>query len=168
MSTIFKFNLFKHLNILLFTAVCCLVVSACGKIAQGENVHPAPEEVLTIGTQGNQLLFDTASLRAQSGNQIKLTLKNNSTNFEHNWVLVDGGTNVAEQVYKRALATGEQAGFLPDDMDAVVTYTEMVAAGQQETILFTAPTIPGSYTFLCTFPGHYLAGMTGTLLITTP
>ena len=148
--------------------LCWLVLSACGKVAQGEGTRTDPQQALTIAAQGSQLAFDTATLQVQGGNEIKLTLKNNSNNFKHNWVLVNGNTEIADAVYKAALAAGEQSDFLPDTMNAVLTHTALVAAGQQETIAFTAPVVPGSYTFLCTFPGHYLAGMKGTLMVTTP
>ena len=32
-------------------------------------------------------------------------------------------------------------------------------------IEFTAPAKPGSYTFFCTFPGHFAAGMKGVLVV---
>ena len=36
--------------------------------------------------------------------------------------------------------------------------------GEQETVTFTAPAA-GTYTFLCTVPGHYDTGMSGTLTV---
>jgi plastocyanin len=30
---------------------------------------------------------------------------------------------------------------------------------------FGAPAKPGSYTYLCTFPGHFVAGMKGVLVV---
>ena len=168
MSTSCTFNPANRSITLLLIVICYLMVGACGKTAQGESTRAESQQVLTISTQGNQLAFDTSTLRAQGNSSIKLTLKNNSTNFEHNWVLVSGDTDIADQVYQAALAAGDNRDFLPDEMSTVLTHTEMVAAGQQETIVFTAPAAPGSYTFLCTFPGHYLAGMKGTLIVSAP
>ena len=33
------------------------------------------------------------------------------------------------------------------------------------TVDFVAPTKPGKYMFICTFPGHFAGGMTGTLTV---
>ena len=38
-------------------------------------------------------------------------------------------------------------------------------AGQEQIIEFTAPSVPGAYQYLCSFPGHHLI-MRGTLIVT--
>ena len=40
----------------------------------------------------------------------------------------------------------------------------MAGAGETAEVTVTAPG-PGSYPFLCTFPGHAVAGMGGTLVV---
>jgi nitrite reductase (NO-forming) len=40
-----------------------------------------------------------------------------------------------------------------------------VAAGDTETVTFTAPTKPGQLAIICDEPGHEAAGMTGTLVV---
>lgn len=167
MSSFCRTNQSKLLVTGVLLLICTLWLSACGKSVQG--VGDAVElQQMVIGTQGNQLAFDKSTLRAQRGAQIELTFANNSTAFEHNWVLVDDGKDVADQVYQEALTAGEKNDFLPKDTTALLTHTTLVTAGNQETITFTAPAIPGWYTFFCTFPGHYLAGMKGTLIVSSP
>ena len=46
----------------------------------------------------------------------------------------------------------------------VLVYTDIVAAGQSQTIYFRAPEQPGRYPFLCTFPGHWMV-MNGELIV---
>jgi len=41
----------------------------------------------------------------------------------------------------------------------------MLEAGQKETLEFTAPSKPGDYEFICTFPGHW-AVMNGIMKVT--
>ena len=53
--------------------------------------------------------------------------------------------------------------WLNVDDPAIVAHTRLIEGGQSNTITFTAP--PGTYTYLCTFPGHYAAGEKGTLVI---
>ena len=43
--------------------------------------------------------------------------------------------------------------------------TKMIDAGQKEVIEFTAPTKPGDYEFVCTFPGHWTV-MNGVMKVT--
>jgi len=167
MSTFCRINKSKLSVTGVLLLICTLWLSACGKSVQGVGDTPKLQQMV-IGTQGNQLAFDKSTLSAQSGERIELTFANNSTAFEHNWVLVDDGMGVADQVYQEALTAGKRSNFLPKDTTALLTYTTLVAAGNQETISFTAPAIPGSYTFFCTFPGHYLAGMKGTLIVSSP
>ena len=44
---------------------------------------------------------------------------------------------------------------IPADMkDKFIAHTKMLGGGESDTIEFDAPA-PGTYTFMCTFPGHY-------------
>jgi uncharacterized cupredoxin-like copper-binding protein len=40
----------------------------------------------------------------------------------------------------------------------------MINAGEELSVTFETPG-PGTYAFLCTFPGHYQAGMVGELVV---
>ena len=42
--------------------------------------------------------------------------------------------------------------------------TKTIGSGQTETIEFVAPT-SGTYTFICSVPGHATAGMVGDLIV---
>ena len=64
------------------------------------------------------------------------------------------------------IATGDQrplaAGQLPYQTYAVPVH---VVPGERVQVTFTVPETPGDYPFLCTFAGHYQAGMKGTLIV---
>ena len=47
--------------------------------------------------------------------------------------------------------------------DETIAYTKMIGGGESDTITFTAPKT-GSYTYICTFPGHY-GLMKGVLIV---
>lgn len=49
--------------------------------------------------------------------------------------------------------------------DQVLFHTEMVGGGETTEVTFTAPDEPGEYEYLCSFPGHYAAGMKGFLVV---
>jgi uncharacterized cupredoxin-like copper-binding protein len=41
----------------------------------------------------------------------------------------------------------------------------MLGPGQMGDVIFTTPTKPGEYPFLCSFPAHYQSGMKGVLVV---
>ena len=51
-------------------------------------------------------------------------------------------------------ALGFAVGFLPDS-DKVIIATELLNYREFQVLEFTAPTEPGDYDFLCTFPNHW-------------
>ena len=56
--------------------------------------------------------------------------------------------------------------FIPPDMQcAVIAKTAFAGPGETVEIVFTAPSTPGTYPYICTFAGHYQAGMKGTLIV---
>lgn len=135
-----------------------LWVSACSS-ARANSV------TFGLGTQGEQLAFTQTTLTVQAGEETTLVFKNSSKALQHNWVLVRGGDDVAKQVSEAALAAGVEQQAILEDNAYVLAHTRLLQSGETDTLTFTAPTEPGDYTYLCTFPGHYLVGMKGTLVI---
>jgi uncharacterized cupredoxin-like copper-binding protein len=125
-------------------------------------------EALSEGSNGEQLAFENTSLTVPNG-LVTLTFKNNSSAVQHNWVLVDGGDDVATTVDAAATkassaARNPAAAVPPADTPGLLVATQQLNPGEEVTVTFETPG-PGTYTFLCTFPGHYLAGMKGTLTV---
>jgi uncharacterized cupredoxin-like copper-binding protein len=48
---------------------------------------------------------------------------------------------------------------------AVIAKTPFAGPGETVQAVFTVPAKPGKYPFICTFAGHYQAGMKGTLVV---
>ncbi|MFP6677234.1 MAG: plastocyanin/azurin family copper-binding protein, partial [Pirellulaceae bacterium] len=84
----------------------------------------------------------------------------------HNWVLLKPGTlrRVGEQA-NRLISDPEAAirQYVPQTSD-VLAFTDIVMPKDQFTIYFNAPTEPGRYPYLCTFPGHWLV-MNGEMIV---
>ena len=112
--------------------------------------HPSTGP-LSIGVIGEALEFDTANYVVRSGDPITLTLNNTSVVNQHNWVLVKAGTRDA--VAADGTVAGPTNDWVPADDPRVIAYTKVAAPGATEEITFTAPA-PGTYEFVCTFPGH--------------
>ena len=137
-----------------------LALTACGGGSAGPDASGAN---LNVSTAGEALQFAPAALSATAGQQVKVTFKNGSAAQKHNWVLVKGGDAEAQKVDDEGATAGDAAGYIPTDPN-IVSSVKLLNGGESGTASFAAPAA-GSYVFLCTFPGHYVAGMKGTLTV---
>lgn len=114
---------------------------------------------------GKNLSFATRTLRARAGEPLALTFTNPDV-VPHNWVLIAPGSlaRVGEAV-NRLVSDPSAASrqYVPDDQ-AVLAYTDITPGSGQSTIYFRAPSQPGHYPYLCSFPGHWMA-MNGVLIV---
>ena len=121
-----------------------------------------PDQELVIGTKPG-LKFDKTELVVKAGSKVKLTF-NNGDDMLHNWVLVQPGDAV--EVGTAALNLGlnaEKMNYVPKSAK-VLNHTKLLQPGTTDTIYLVAPTKPGNYTYVCTFPGHFTV-MQGTLKV---
>jgi uncharacterized cupredoxin-like copper-binding protein len=143
-------NLKVRFGILSLALVGAVILSACGGGGGGGGGASA----LSVTAQ-DTLKFEPATLSAKAGADTTVTLKNAGAQ-QHNWVLAS--TADADKVATEAAAkAGDATGIA-----GVIAAGKLLAAGSNEDIKFTAPAA-GTYTYLCTVPGHYQAGMKGTL-----
>jgi plastocyanin len=139
-----------------------LALTACGG-GGGGGGGGGEGASLNVSTAGEALQFAPPALSATAGQQAKVTFKNGSAAQKHNWVLVKGGDADAQKVDDAGAAAGEAAGYIPTDPN-IIASVKLLNGGESGSTSFTAPAA-GSYIFLCTFPGHYVAGMKGTLTV---
>ncbi len=117
---------------------------------------------LEISVNGDALVFDKNKLTAKAGSEVVLTLNNVSKVNQHNWVLVQAGTKDA--VGEAGTAAGPGNEWVPPGDDRVIAHTKLLDAGATGEVSFTAPA-PGTYQFVCTFPGHNIT-MFGDFVVT--
>ncbi len=106
---------------------------------------------------GKNLSYSTRELRAKAGEAIALTLVNPDV-VPTNWALIQPGTlSVVGAEANKLVADpeGMVRQYVPQTSD-VICYTDVVDPLDQATIYFKAPTTPGRYPYLCTFPGHWM------------
>lgn len=146
-----------------------VALAACGGGAAAPTAAPAKpagggEVTLDIGSKGDELLYDKASLEAPAGSKITLRLKNNATvaSTLHNWVLA-ASASAADGIAADGITAGEAAGYIKAGDNRVIAKTKMIKGGETDSVTFDAPKA-GTYTYVCTFPGH-AALMRGTLTI---
>ncbi|MEP1151342.1 MAG: azurin [Balneola sp.] len=113
----------------------------------------------------DRMQFDTKEINVKAGTEITLTLKHvgkmPKQAMGHNWVLLKDGVVVKDFAMEAMKAKDND--YLPKDSKDVIVATELLGGGESDTITFDAPA-KGTYTFICTFPGHY-GIMQGTLVV---
>jgi putative heme-binding domain-containing protein len=114
---------------------------------------------------GKNLTYATNVLEAKAGEPIKLIFGNPDV-VPHNWALVKPGKlAVVGDLAHKLIADPEAVlrHYLPKTDDLIVA-TDIVEPNGSFSIYFNAPSDPGRYPFLCTFPGHWMV-MNGVLIV---
>jgi azurin len=126
----------------------------------------APRTIEITGSQ--QMKYDVTRIQARPGEPLHIVLKSvgdaPKAVMAHNFVLLKAGVKPME--VNTAALNARDTDFIPPGMkDKILAYTGLAGAGETVDVTFTAPTKPGTYDYLCTFPGHYAFGMKGTLVV---
>jgi azurin/glucose/arabinose dehydrogenase len=112
-----------------------------------------PDQIVTIGTKPG-LKFDVETVQVKAGSKVQWVFNNND-DMTHNCVIVAPGS--ADDVGMRAInlgLKGSELNYVPNT-PKVLFHTGLLQPESSETIYFTAPTQPGEYVFVCTYPGHH-------------
>jgi azurin len=109
--------------------------------------------VLAQGADMSKMEYDKKALEVPAGCTVNLNIKSTSpdASMPHNWVLVHKGT--MEKVATEGLQAGRDRSFVPDSPDVLV-FSKLLGPNEEETLTFPAPP-PGTYEFVCTYPGHW-------------
>ena len=101
------------------------------------------------------MLFDKSVLKAKANEEVSLLLnhtgKIGKEFMGHNFVLLKNNVDVDD--FAQAAMLAKENDYIPDG-DDTIAYTSMIGGGESDQITFTVNE-PGTYVFLCTFPGHY-------------
>lgn len=129
-------------------------------------VTEASEGLQTGEQTGDYLVLEAIEVSAGEEISIRLTTESDMppTAMSHNFILMTLNADV-DQFAQASLTARDNDYISPDHEDDVIIHTEMLGDGESDTITFNAPDEPGEYTFICSFPGHYQAGMVGTLIV---
>ena len=118
-----------------------------------------------ILNSNDQMKFDKKIIRVNSNQKVTLTLNHNgrfpASSMGHNFVLIKKDVDVNEYALRAAGARNSE--YIPEG-DNEIAYTKMLGGGESDTITFDAPE-PGTYVFICSFPGHYQL-MMGEFIVT--
>ena len=119
-------------------------------------------------TGGDDMKFNLATIQAKPGETLRVVLKSTGTlpkmAMGHNFVVVKLGTDVA--AFNKAAMTAAATDYVPQDQKAqIIASTKLIGPGETVEVTFKVPAKAGSYPYMCTFPGHFTAGMKGELVV---
>ena len=125
-----------------------------------------PRVVTMTGT--DSMKFSVTAIEAKPGEALTVKLVSQGAlpkvAMAHNFVLLAAKTDAA--AFSTAAASARATDFIPPAQKAqVLAATKLAGAGETVEVTFNAPKEPGVYTYICSFPGHFIAGMKGTLTV---
>jgi azurin len=145
------------------------LLGACLALAFGtaaSAADAAPRVVKLKGTDAMQ--YDVKMITAKPGEKLKVQLSTVSAmakeQMSHNFVLLAKTAPVDQFVMEASMARDK--GYIPDSgKKHILAATKLAGNGETVEVVFDAPKEPGEYLYICTFPGHYMAGMKGKLIV---
>ncbi len=131
----------------------------------GKTLRSIGVSVFVVRTIIEQMLYDKTLIVVEAGKPVQIILINEDA-MPHNLVVIAPGAleevgGAAETMTPEPDAQGRI--HVPNS-PKVLQATKMAEPGQQVKLSFTAPTEPGDYQYVCTFPGHWRR-MVGTLAV---
>ncbi len=121
--------------------------------------------VMVLKTLVEQMFFDKTRLVVEAGKPVQIIYENPDA-MPHNLVITAPGAReeVGQLADKMPPEADEQGRTFVPKSPKVLFATKLVEPEQRIKLDFTAPTEPGEYTYVCTFPGHWVR-MFGSLVV---
>lgn len=111
--------------------------------------------VVHIQTLREQMRYDRRAFAVGPGMKVKIEFSNPDA-MDHNLILVTpGASNEVAMAAMMLGADGIKKNWTPQS-DKILFASKVLAMGDKQTLEFTAPTAPGVYEYICTYPGHYM------------
>lgn len=119
-----------------------------------------------VGT--DDMRYSVTTITAKPGEQLRIVLRAvgemRKVIMAHNVVVLQQGVDA--NAFNAAAASERAAGFIPPGREKdIVAATALAGAGETVEVTFTVPVKTGNYDYICTFPGHFTAGMSGVLTV---
>lgn len=116
----------------------------------------------------DDMKYSLTTITAEPGEEIRIRLTAKGVipkvAMAHNVVVLALDTDI-DRLLKEG-APHRETEFIPPTMaNQVIAKTALAGPGERVQVTFTVPETPADYPFLCTFAGHYQAGMKGTLIV---
>ena len=152
----------------LFPIVAALTLAGCGQkdTSATSSAASGPREIDI--SANDTMKYDVTAISAKPGEDLKVVLTNAGSNpigvMGHNWVLLKAGSDPA--AFSTAAVAAGAPAYMPANLqDEVIAKVDLLGPHKSGEVDFKAPTAPGDYPFLCTFPAHFQTGMHGILTV---
>lgn len=112
--------------------------------------------VINLKVVQNVMQYDKKLITVKAGQKVTLNFENPDF-MQHNFVLIKPGTMQKVGAAADALAQdpeGAKKQYVPR-MPEVLHFTKLLTPDEEVALEFTAPSQPGDYPYVCTFPGHW-------------
>jgi azurin len=119
-------------------------------------------------TGGDDMKYNLTAITAKPGETLHIVLKGTGTvpkiAMAHNFVALKAGVDAAK--FSTDAMTARETDYVPAARKAdILASTKLAGPGETVEVTFKAPMKAGAYPYLCTFPGHFAAGMKGELTV---
>lgn len=130
---------------------------------EGQTVTVEDGDTLEVSSFGSDLSYDITEIRAKAGTQFTIRYINAST-MPHNVVFVNTEADI--NPVGIAALQAYQNNYIPEnEMDRIFAYSDLATPESTVEVTVTVPEEPGSYPYICTYPGHFTS-MQGRLVVT--
>jgi azurin len=160
----------KKSTIAFWSITVGLALGGCGQSGSSSGSSTgASNGPLEVDLTANDLMrYNQTSIEAAPGQELKVVFTNiGSTPKEamaHNWVLLKKGSDPL--AFSQAAISAKDTDYIPPSLkDEIIALIPLQGPHQSGEVDFKAPTEPGDYPFLCSFPAHYQVGMHGVLTV---
>ena len=112
--------------------------------------------VIAIGTVPHRMIYDKEQIAIEVGRTVEFRFSNTDS-MPHNFVITVPGA--MQEIGELAESTGRdpdaiERHYVPQS-DKVLLSSKLLQSNQVEALIFDAPTEPGIYPYVCTYPGHW-------------
>jgi azurin len=157
-----------RLTSLLSIALLFAAAPSAPVVAQDKPAAAAGSARTVEITGGDDMKYSVTTIPAKPGETLRIRLSSKGTlpkiAMAHNVVVLKLGSKQIDFVNAAAMA--RTTDFIPAEMkDQVLAATTLAGPGETVETTLKVPTTPGSYPFVCTFPGHFAAGMRGNIVV---
>lgn len=112
--------------------------------------------VIAIGAVPERMIYDKERIVVQAGKPVEFRFSN-ADNMPHNFAIVEPGA--LEEIGLLAEATArdpdaKERHYIPSS-DRILLASQLLETGESQALSFDAPSTPGVYPYVCTYPGHW-------------
>lgn len=159
----------------LFLLSCtALFIMSCGESKKADSTQPEidystatdsneAEATPAIATNnhivlkaGDDMRFDKTDFTVKAGEEVTLIFMNSGEMSKeamgHNFVLLKPGSDAS--AFASDAVSAKATDYIPTDLQSeIIAHTKLLGGKENDQIKFTLE--PGTYDFLCSFPGHF-------------